>query len=90
MATRSRGKQPKIARYPLTSATHGNGPDSARGPGKLHRLKSGFAAVLALSVAIGIFLAAIALGSLLAVAITVLVLLTVMVWLVRRFWHRLG
>ena len=90
MATRSRGKQPKIVRYPLTSATPGDEPNSARGRGKFYRLKSGIAAVLALSVAIGIFLAAIALGSLLAVAITILVLLTVMVWLVRRFWHRHG
>jgi hypothetical protein len=90
MATRSREKQPEIVRYQLTSATPGDGPNSARGPGKLHRLKSGIAAFLALSVAIGIFLAAIALGSLLAVAITILVLLTVTVWLVRGFWHRNG
>jgi Flp pilus assembly protein TadB len=73
-----------MARYQLTIGAPGGGPRAPDRRGKFQRLKSGLAAFLAFSAAIGVLIAAVLLGSILAVVIIVLVLLVTGVWLVSR------
>jgi membrane protein YdbS with pleckstrin-like domain len=76
-----------MARYALTIGAPNGGSQPPDGPGKFKRVKSVLAAFLALSAAIGVLIAAIVLGSILAVAIIVLVFLLVGIWLFSRLWH---
>ena len=68
------------------------GPPGAKsprpnGPSKLQRLKSGVMAFLALSLGVGVLIAAIVLGSILAVAIILVLLLATAAWFVIRLWR---
>ena|ERR1700730_2228136 len=62
-------------------------PGPPRRRSKFERLKAGVVAFLAVSGVIGVLLAALVLGSVLAIGIFVLVLVAISVWLVSRFWH---
>jgi hypothetical protein len=74
-----------MARYQLTIGAPGDGPRAPDQRGKFQRLKSGFAAFLAFSAAIGVLIAAVLLGSILAVVIIiVLVLLVIGIWLASK------
>lgn len=74
-------------RYQLIIRPPGAKSGRPNGPIKLQRLKSAVMAFLALSVGIGVLIAVIILGSILAVAIILIVLLAIAAWFGTRLWR---
>jgi uncharacterized protein (DUF2062 family) len=76
----------KEFRITIGSKGSGSGPNLRRPQSKLELLKAVILTLLALSAVIGILLAAFVVGSIIASLLLILLAVSILVWLIRRFF----
>jgi hypothetical protein len=75
----------KEYRITIGPKVSGSGPNPRRPQSKLELLKASILGLLALSAVIGILIAAFVVGSVIASLLLILLAVSILVWLIRRF-----